>query len=620
MLAGPHAMSRPSISRRALLAVPGAALASQVSISCGASGHWLRVLRGSEWRVLGLDREPLPGFTLERVWRQTECMLRLRNGGASPARVAEVQAFAFAHDLPRDTPIYTEGFQMLSQTGGTLAKPVPIGGYADAKHYRLPSPPGAFTGYNLLHLQSPAAGNPLMAFTSCNRFSGMFHIYPGRLEIALDLDGLELAPGESVDLERFQIFDGLPAARAFADLAAAIAPNHPPLLTPRPPQGWCSWYCFGPGVEAREVMSNLDFIAQHIPSLRYIQIDDGYQAAMGDWLETGPAFGGDVQSVLRQIRERGFEPALWVAPFIAEVGSKVFKEHPDWFMSGEDGGPLASSEVTFGGWRHGPWYALDGTHPAVQRHFEDVFRTMREEWGVSYFKLDANFWGAMPCGRLHDAKATRIEAYRRGMEAIRRGAGDAFLLGCNHPLWPSLGLIHGSRSSGDIAANQFRIRRVARENLHRAWQNGRLWWNDPDVALLRDSLTETEVQFHAASILASGGMLLAGDDLPRLSPQRLAMLHKLSPPTGKAAVFDPGFQEGLLRHGGRDLLFLFNWGESVESLSVDVRGAAKAFDFWTDAPVSLYGGHLLLELQPLTARVFVLPVRGGKAPAPSAGS
>ncbi|MCC7341105.1 MAG: hypothetical protein IT170_08465, partial [Bryobacterales bacterium] len=94
----------------------------------------------------------------------------------------------------------------------------------------------------------------------------------------------------------------------------------------------------------------------------------------------------------------------------------------------------------------------------------------------------------------------------------------------------------------------------------------------------------------------------------------------LSPPTGKAAVFDPGFQEGLLRHGGRDLLFLFNWGESVESLSVDVRGAAKAFDFWTDAPVSLYGGHLLLELQPLTARVFVLPVRGGKAPAPSAGS
>ncbi|MCC6264270.1 MAG: hypothetical protein IT169_11880, partial [Bryobacterales bacterium] len=142
MLPGPSAMSRPPISRRALLAVPGAALASQVSTSCGARGHWLRLLRGSEWRVLGLDREPLPSFTLAREWRQGECALRLRNGGAAPARVAEVRVFAFAHDLPEDTPIYTEGYQMLSQTGGTLSKPVPIGGYADAKHYRLPSPPG----------------------------------------------------------------------------------------------------------------------------------------------------------------------------------------------------------------------------------------------------------------------------------------------------------------------------------------------------------------------------------------------------------------------------------------------------------------------------------------------
>jgi len=37
------------------------------------------------------------------------------------------------------------------------------------------------------------------------------------------------------------------------------------------------------------------------------------------------------------------------------------------------------------------------------------------------------------------------------MEAVRRGAGDAFLLGCNHPIWASLGLIHGSRSSNSFS-------------------------------------------------------------------------------------------------------------------------------------------------------------------------
>jgi alpha-galactosidase len=119
-------------------------------------------------------------------------------------------------------------------------------------------------------------------------------------------------------------------------------------------------------------------------------------------------------------------------------------------MKRADGTPLPSNEVTFGGWRYGSWFALDGTHRGAQGHLESLFRTMRREWGCTYFKLDANFWGAMHGGRFHDVKATRIEAYRRGMEAILRGAENSFILGCNHPIWPSFGLIDGSRSSGDI--------------------------------------------------------------------------------------------------------------------------------------------------------------------------
>ena len=67
-----------------------------------------------------------------------------------------------------------------------------------------------------------------------------------------------------------------------------------------------------------------------------------------------------------------------------------------------------------------------------------------------------------------------------------RGAGDSFLLGCNHPIWPSLGLIHGSRSSNDIKRTWDRIETTARQNLSRNWQNGRLWWNDPDAVVLAE--------------------------------------------------------------------------------------------------------------------------------------
>src|SRR5260221_9153634 len=328
---------------------------------------------------------------------------------------------------------------MLSQTAGTLSHPVDLG-YSEPKHYKIPQPEGVTAASGLLTL-----GPTMLAFTSCRRFIGRFFLTERQLEVVVDTEGLELAPGESWTLEEFTI------TTSPAKVAERINQNHPPRrIFVAPPTGWCSWYCFGPRVTAQQVLDNLDRIAKDIPSLKYVQIDDGYQPAMGDWLETGKAFGGDVLVVLKEIRKRGFEPAIWVAPFVAEQSSHIFQQHPEWFIRGVDDKPLVSSQVTFGGWRHGPWYALDGTHPEVQQHFEKTFSTMRKEWGCTYFKLDANFWGAMHGGRFHDPKATRIQAYRQGMEAIRRGAGSSFILGCNHPIWPSLGLIHGSRSSDDI--------------------------------------------------------------------------------------------------------------------------------------------------------------------------
>jgi len=348
-------------------------------------------------------------------------------------------------------------------------------------------------------------------------------------------------------------------------------------------------------------------IAKTVPGLRYIQIDDGYQPAMGDWLDTGPAFGGDVQSVLRAIRERGFEPAIWVAPFVAESGSRLFREHPDWFVRDPEGGPLRADKVTFGGWRRGPWYAVDGTHPEAQRHLETVFRVMRRDWGCAYFKLDANFWGAIHGGRFHDPRATRIEAYRRGMQAVLRGAGDAFVLGCNHPIWPSLGLIHGSRSSNDIKRTWARISGTARQNLLRNWQNGRLWWNDPDAVVLTGELPENEFLFHATAIYATGGMLLSGDDLTQIPPARMSLLQRLQPPTGVSARFaDDSLRVGEMRLPGRRIYCLLNWDDSEQRLFFRLDARQKVHDLLSDADLGTLdrGEHSQL-LPPRSGRVLV---------------
>lgn len=568
---------------------------------------------GAQWtdgpaRAVALDGSTAVSVKIDRRWRGRLCRAAVSNAGAAPVRLKEIVLFAGAHGCPPDTRIYGEGFTMLSQTGGTLSKPEDIGGYTDRKHYRIPEPADAVTLYNFACLTAPGGQRELLGFEASERWVGRIHLRRETLEVTVDCEGLELQPGETWQLEPFCRLTG-PAV--YEEFARRIAAHHPRLPWPAPPEGWCSWYCFGPRVTAQQVIENLEWIRKNAPNLRYIQIDDGYQPAMGDWLETGAAFGGDVRAVLKRIRELGFEPALWVAPFIAEEKSRVFEQHPEWFMKGEDGRPLASNKVTFGGWRRGPWYALDATHPGAREHLTSLFRTLNREWGVTYFKLDANFWGAMHGAKLHDARATRVEAYRRGMQAVVEGAGKSFILGCNHPMWPSLGLIHGSRSSGDISRRWTTVKKVAWENLHRGWQNGRLWWNDPDAVVLMGQLPENEFLFHAAATYATGGMLLSGDDLTRISAERQALLAKLRP-TGQAALFDAGFRQGRMTLNDRQILFALNWDDAPRSEEVNLSTGMKVKDLFSGRDLGLQKGAWRIELAARSARVFeAVPVKKG---------
>ncbi len=546
-----------------------------------------------------------PSVRLTRDWTGDLCRSKLINTGKKPARISEVILFSITHTLPPETRLYGESFQMLSQTAGTLGKPVDLG-YSEPKHYKIPQPEGVTSIFGLLTLTPPDNITRVLAFTSCKRFAGRFYVTGNSIDVVIDTEGLELAPGQTWDLEEFQFATGENRPALLTELAGRINRNHPPRQFPKPPTGWCSWYCFGPSVTAQNVIENLEFIAKNIPALKYVQIDDGYQPAMGDWLETGKAFGGDVIGVLKQIRQRGFEPAIWVAPFIAEHESHLFQQHPGWFIKDAAGQPLSAAKVTFQGWRHGPWFSLDGTHPEVQKHFETLFHTMRHDWGCTYFKLDANFWGAMHGGRFHDPNATRIEAYRRGMQAILRGAGDSFILGCNHPIWPSFGLIDGSRSSADIKRTWPVFEKCARQNLSRNWQDGRLWWNDPDAVTLSGDLPDNEFLFHAASIFASGGMVLSGDDLTNLPGERLARLRKLLPPTGIPAEFeDDTLRAGLVNLADRSVACLFNWTEQPRTIDIRLPKASQVTDYWTNENLGRHERVLTIrEIPPHSARLL----------------
>lgn len=592
--------------------------------------EFLQQLRKAPSQVILVDgtKAEAGALKLERQWEGTVCKSKLTNTGTVPVKVQRVDLFDLSHGLPGGTPFYGESFQMLAQNIGTLEAPQDLGGgYPDRTHYKLSEVPGLRTARGMIMLRPAGEDQILLGFASCRRFDGMISFDAKRLVVSCDAEGLQLAPGETWNLEEF-FCEASPSRDTLLDkFSQAIERNHPRRdAFKTPPMGWCSWYCFGPNVTVNDIRKNLDWIAGNAPQLRYIQVDDGYQPWMGDWLESGKSFGGDVRTILAEIRQRGFEPAIWVAPFIASPESKLFQEHPDWFVKDEDGKPLRSDKVGFGGWRLGPWYALDGTHPEAQKFIENTFRTMRQDWGCTYFKLDANYWGALNKGHFHDPKATRVEAYRRGMEAALRGAGDAFILGCNHPIWPSLGLVDGARTSNDIARTWPAIKNMGRQNLLRGWQNGRFWWNDPDCAVLgagmlmdisgkqtgTQEVPWNEVIFHATTLHASGGMMLSGDDLPTLSPEAVNVLRKLIPPTGKSAAFaDETLAVGRMPKEGGEYLYLFNWDDAPVERVVSLPGKVKLKNYWTDEEVGTFEGEyrvpalaphsaLMLEATPLS--------------------
>ena len=95
-------------------------------------------------------------------------------------------------------------------------------------------------------------------------------------------------------------------------------------------------------------------------------------------------------------------------------------------------------------------YEVITTHPQALQYLYEVY-SKKVEWGVDYIKIDFLVWAcAGKGGCYYDKRATRGQAFRRGLQAIRNAMGDKFILGCTTPLGQVVGLVNGERISTDI--------------------------------------------------------------------------------------------------------------------------------------------------------------------------
>jgi alpha-galactosidase len=384
--------------------------------------------------------------------------------------------------------------------------------------------------------------------------------------------------------------------------------------------GWCSWYQLYTQVTAADVQRTIASLAAHrdLLPLRLIQLDDGYERAIGDWLEVLPSFPSGMPSLVRDIRQHGALPGVWLAPFLLSARSHTYAQHPDWVVRDERGQPLNAID----NWGSAN-FALDTSHPAALAWLEQVVRTVCDDWGFEYLKLDFLYAAAMR-GQRYDSRITGVEAYRRGMLALRRIAGERFILGCGAPLVASVGIVDGMRIGSDVAAAWGRegnadgpsLRNATRATLARMWMHGHWWANDPDCVVVRADDTQLsldEVQGWASVVALSGGMLFVGDDVSRVDESRLRLLARLLPPSDQAASTG-GPLVGLMPErlwlrverawGTWAVVGIANWSDSATTVRFDPAEFAlpradgyHLVDLWTGDYLGLHAAAL--DLGPL---------------------
>jgi alpha-galactosidase len=220
-----------------------------------------------------------------------------------------------------------------------------------------------------------------------------------------------------------------------------------------------------------------------------------------------------------------------------------------------------------------------------------------------------------------DGDATRAEALRRGLEAIRDGAGpDAFLLGCGCPLGPAIGIVDGMRIGADVApfwdnwisrGPNRRRHGVATEHalrniLTRAFMHRRLWLNDPDCLMVRAAetrLTPAEVQTLASAVALTDGMFVLSDRLEALPAERLEWIERMLPLLGGEARVDDLFERGLperLRadYPGAQAVALFNFSARPADRRLAVPPEITVRDVWAEAAVAVADGAVTLPAVP----------------------
>jgi alpha-galactosidase len=614
------------------------------------SGERRRILfKGNAFELSG-TWDDSPGFA-------SILSLEIRNTGPNSVRLARLYLPAenglrrFLGDIdPRNISFFRNGHQSWSTSRSYRMSEQPFRprfkfvSLASSNMANLPSNrPGRYAS-EMYALTTDLSKGESFLVGQCAPFDQFFYIglaVDSRengshyFELTYDFGRKLVSPGETVKL------DGILMARGpTAELPGRyfdFLKEQSGLRSFQPePRGWSSWYYYYNHISPEDILENIGVIRDRKLGLDCIQIDDGWQASVGDWLIPAVSFEGRMAELAKSTRDAGMLPGIWLAPFVASARSRLAREHPDFLLRDSFGRPLRAGFNSF--WPGLVYYGLDVTKPEVRDYLREVIGTIVNEWGFGLLKLDFLFGASLRGGIYADPGVSRAQALKLGMRTIREAAGEkTFLIGCGMPLSPAIGAVDAMRVGTDTAAYWYSpvgsilrtgamsdARNSLRNAIARSPMNRRLWINDPDCLSVRETKTKlslSERRTVTNTIILSGGLLFFSDRLSELPESGFALMAKVLELAGRCSkgeavpldLMEREIPEFYLNTAG--FIGVFNFSNQVVDRTVELKtllvascraDACAIRDVWSGESLALPDNPVLeiKGLAPHASRLF----------------
>ncbi len=271
-----------------------------------------------------------------------------------------------------------------------------------------------------------------------------------------------------------------------------------PYLEKREPlaYGWNSWDYYFETVCHEDIVENVEAIkADPIlrEKVRYITVDDGWSHDWGVW-EPNYRFAKGMKHTADYIKEQGFIPGIWTAPFNINFECYYARRHPELLVKDENGDPFRFGRRCF----------IDPTCPAGEKFFYDLYKGLYDA-GYRFFKTD--FMSTITnCPGFYREDLGYYEVIRHFYQIVRSAIGpDAKILGCNLPAEAGGGLTESNRAALDIHNNWEVVRRVVLSLQTRFWWPEHIAAIDGDFMIVRGPETSKENPSNILHILLRAG-------------------------------------------------------------------------------------------------------------------